>query len=115
MPDYMLLIVYDPSGPSDGSASKQPEHAMLEQEMRARGDYRSGGGLAPVESCVRRVRQQAGRSVVLDGPFAETKEALGGYFVVSCSEDEALAYAAKIPVNNRSWVEVRRLGIHRPL
>ena len=115
VPDFMLLIVYDPSAPADGSPSKQPEHAALEQEMRARGDYRGGGGLAPVEAYVRRVRQQAGRSVVLDGPFAETKEALGGYFIVNCSEAEALAYAARVPVDSRSWFEVRRLGIHRPL
>ena len=113
MPDFMLLIVYDPSAPSDGSPSKQPEHAKLEQEMRARGDYRSGGGLAPVATYVRRVRQQAGGPVTLDGPFAETKEAVGGYFVVNCSEAEALAYAARIPVDSRSWVEVRRLGIYR--
>ena len=113
MPDFMLLIVYDPSLPSDGSPSKQPEHAKLEQEMRARGDYRSGGGLAPVETYHRRVRQQSGGPVTLDGPFVETKEALGGYFVVNCSEAEALAYAARIPVDSRSWVEIRRLGIYR--
>ena len=82
--------------------------------MRARGDYLSGGGLAPLSTYGRRVRQGSGRPLVLDGPFAETKEALGGYFVVNCSEAEALDYASRIPVDNRSWVEVRLCGIYRP-
>ena len=110
MATYMLAIVYDPSVPSDGSPSKQPEHAALEQEMRARGIYRSGGGLAPVEYFVKRVRE----GVASDGPFAETKEALGGYYAVECSEAEAMEWAKRIPVDNRSWVEVRLLGVYRP-
>lgn len=114
MPTYMLLIAYDPSIPADGSPSRQPEHAQLEQEIRARGDYLSGAGLAPVDRYARRIRQQAGRPLVIDGPFIESKEALGGYYVVNCSETEALEYAARIPVDNRSYVEIRLVGIYRP-
>ncbi len=115
MPTYMLLIMYDPSIPDDGSPSRQPEHAQIEQQMRAHGDYLSGGGLAPLSAYARRVRRQGGaQPLVLDGPFAETKEALGGYYVVNCSEAEALAYATGIPVDSRSWVEVRLCGIFRP-
>ena len=114
MAAYMLAIIYDPTVPSDGSASKQPEHAALEQEMRGKGQYQSGGGLAPVEYFVKKVAQRGGQAVVSDGPFAETKEALGGYYVVECSEADALGWAKRIPVDNRSWVEVRLLGVYRP-
>jgi hypothetical protein len=57
----MLAIVYDPTLPSDGGPSRQPEHAALEQEMRAKGQYVSGGGLAPVEMWVKNVRQAGGK------------------------------------------------------
>lgn len=110
---YMLAIVYDPSAPSDGSPSKVAEHQKLEAVMRAAGHYRSGGGLAPVEMFAKTVRHDRDEILVSDGPFAETKEALGGYFVVECSEAEALAYAARIPVDNRSHVQVRQVFIYR--
>ena len=111
---YMLAIVYDHSIPSDGSPSKQPEHAKLEQEMREKGQYVSGGGLAPVDRFVKNVRHESSGVVVTDGPFAETREVLGGYFVVECSADEALEWAKRIPVENRSYVQVRALGVYRP-
>ena len=105
---FMLLINYDPTVPSDGSPSKQPEHAKLSAEMRERGHHRSGAGLWPVEAYVRRFRPGKG---VTDGPFAETREVLGGYYVVDCSEEEALEYAARIPVDSRAWIEIRKMGI----
>jgi hypothetical protein len=111
----MLAIVYDHSIPSDGSPSKQPEHAKLEQEMREKGHYVSGGGLAPVGMFVKSVKHEGGQAVVTDGPFAETREVLGGYYVVECSETEAVEWAKRIPVDNRSHVQVRVLGIYRPL
>jgi hypothetical protein len=114
MPLFMLLINYDPTVPSDGSPSRQPQHAALTEEMRLHGHYRNGGGLAPVERYVKRLTRAGGKPVFLDGPFAETREALGGYFLVECSEEEALAYAERLSVNNRSWVEVRRVGIYVP-
>lgn len=113
MTTYMLLIEYDPTVPAGEGPSRQPEHARLAEAMRERGHYVSGAGLAPTSMYSRRVRRDGGNPVVLDGPFAETKEALGGYFVVECSEDEAMDYAARIPVDERSWVEVRRVGIYQ--
>jgi len=114
MPTYMLLINYDPTQPSDGSPSKQPEHAKLMEEMRSHGHHRSGGGLAPASMYARRVVQQTdGQPLLIDGPFAETKEVVGGYYVVDCSEDEAIDYARRIPVDSRSWIEIRRLGVYQ--
>jgi len=110
---YLLAIVYDPSNPPTGP-SKQPEHAALEREMRAAGHYLSGSGLQGAEQFSKRVHRRGGRPMVSDGPFAETREALGGYFIVECSEDEAIEWAKRIPVDEDSFVEVRRVFIYRP-
>jgi hypothetical protein len=61
------------------------------------------------------VRRREGKPIVSDGPFPETKEALGGFFVVECDLEQAVELAAKIDVDPRSWIEVRRIGIWRPL
>jgi hypothetical protein len=61
---------------------------------------------------LRQVR--AGKLLTSDGPFAESKELLGGYYIVDCSEEEALAIAARIPVERRSWVEVRQIALFHP-
>ena len=54
------------------------------------------------------VRIRNGETLVTDGPFAETKEQLGGYYVLDCENiDEALAYAAKIPAAESGSIEVR--------
>jgi hypothetical protein len=108
MPLFMIAICYDPTIASDGSPSRQAEHARLTEEMRGKGHYVSGAGLAPLDMYAKRVYQRRERPVVVDGPFAETKEAIGGYFIVDCTGEEALEYAGRIPVNNRSWLEVRR-------
>jgi len=103
----MLAIMYDPTVPSDGSPSRQKLHAALADEMREAGHSRGGAGLAPVENYRKKIIVEDGRQLVSDGPFAETREVLGGYFVVDCSEAEAIAYAKRISLDNRSWVEIR--------
>jgi hypothetical protein len=108
---YMLLICYDPTverTPAE-PASLQPQHAALEQEMRTEGIFVSGGALMPPEIAPRvRVR----RGNVVDGPFAETKELLGGYYVVECADAaDAARQAARIPVDSRSWIEIRQLPL----
>jgi hypothetical protein len=104
---YMLAIMYDPTLPPDGISSRQKLHAALAEEMRAAGHSRGGGGLAPVESYRKRIVIDNGEFVVSDGPFAETHEVLGGYFLVECSEAEAIAWAKRIEHDARSWVEIR--------
>ena len=111
MATFMLSLIYDPSVPSDGSPSKQTEHAALTEEMRLNGHHVSGGGLLPVEQYARRYYRRNNKPVLVDGPFTETKEALGGYFIVDCDEAQALEYASRVPVNNRSWVEVRKIFV----
>lgn len=112
---YMLMICYDPSVPQDpDEPNRQPEHAALEQEMRENGAYAGGAGLFPVEMATR-VSHKGGEVIVTDGPFAETKESIGGFFVVDCeTSEEALAYAKRISTDNRSWVEVRPVAPWHP-
>jgi hypothetical protein len=111
---YMFLISYDRSIPIDPAETNlQPRHAELEQELRERGVYGGGAALMPVEG-VPTVRVKNGRASV-DGPFAETKEVVGGYYVIDCNDgEEAVAMAARIPVSSRSWVDVRPLALWRP-
>lgn len=109
---YMLMINYDPSIPFEGRVL-QPEHARLEAELRERGLFVSGAGLMPVEAGGS-FRMRGGRTLATDGPFAETKEVAGGYYIVDCSEAEALEIAARIPVEKRSWVDVRRIALFHP-
>ncbi len=69
----------------------------------------SAGGLEPPDSATT-VRLQEGRRVVQDGPFADTKEQLGGYFVIDVADlDEALAWAERCPSAGYASVEVRPL------
>ncbi|MEX1255258.1 MAG: YciI family protein [Dehalococcoidia bacterium] len=111
---YMLMICYDPSVPADPAEQNlQPEHAKLENELRERGTFVSGAGLWPAETA-KTVRLQDAKPVTMDGPFAETKEAVGGYYIVDCDEGEAIAIAARLPVESRARVQVRAIAPFHP-
>ena len=112
MPIYMLNICYDPTAPPPSGPSNQPQHAALEAELREQGVYVGGAGLFPVGHLpALRLRG----SKALDGPFTESKEALGGFFVVECDDyEQAKTIAERIAVNERSWIEIRQVGIWRP-
>ena len=110
---YMLMICYDPTQESDGTF-RQPEHAALEQEMREAGKFEGGAGLYLVDDATI-VRHEGDEAIVTDGPFVETKEAVGGYFMVNCeTKEEAVAYAKRISVDSRSWVQIRPVALHHP-
>ena len=107
---YILLIHGDESGwdaLSDAErAARYERYGSLQAEMEQRGHYVGGDEIASAnEGKVVRVRE--GRPVVTDGPFAETKEQFGGYFVVDCDLETALGYAAKIPAAEGGAIEVR--------
>jgi hypothetical protein len=79
----------------------------LSQELTARGQYLGGFPLYPSSSATS-VRVREGKRVVTDGPFAETREQLGGYMIIDVKDlDEALAIAARVPLARTSTVEVR--------
>jgi hypothetical protein len=79
----------------------------LAQELRARGQYLGGFPLHPSSSATS-VRVRDGKPLVTDGPFAETREQLGGYMLIDVEDLEtAIAIAARVPLARTSTVEVR--------
>lgn len=87
-------------------AAQYERYGTLQGEMEDRGHHVAGDEVAAA-STAKLVRVRDGDTVVTDGPFAETKEQFGGYFVVECDLDTALGYAAKIPAAEGGTIEVR--------
>ena len=109
MPQYMLLIYSsDEARPSDAELqAEMPKWFEYTQALQESGAMVAGDALQPVETATT-VRVREGETVISDGPFAETKEALGGYYLVDVPDlDAALAWAAKIPNVGYGSVEVR--------
>jgi hypothetical protein len=110
---YMLLIYSDEQAwatmPDEERNELIKEYFALTNELREKGEYVAGAPLQPT-SVATTVRVRDGEQLVTDGPFAETKEQLGGYFLVDTeSVDEALEWAAKIPAARHGTIEVRPL------
>lgn len=115
---YMLLIYSNPAlEPQFGTPAFNDMMAgyfALNQRMAADGVLRTGDGLKGVETATS-LRVTAGKVVTMDGPFAETKEHLGGYYVIEVANlDDALKYAAMIPSAKYGTVEVRPLMDYNP-
>ncbi len=111
MPQYMLLIYGDPSlAPAHGSPEAEAEMGRwmgYTQSMRDAGVFIAGDALHGAETAST-VRVPNGERVVTDGPFAETKEVLGGYYVLDLPDlDAALTWAEQAPHIARGSVEVR--------
>jgi hypothetical protein len=105
---YMLLI-YGAEGALDEAARAAcyVESAALARDLAATGHYRAASPLHPVAAATS-VRVRDGKRLVTDGPFAETREQLGGYYIVEARDlDEAIAIAARIPGAEWGTVEVR--------
>ena len=108
---YMLLIYDDESTWSSMSQEQQntvmSEYMAYTQALRDAGKLVAGDALQPTGTA-KSVRVRDGDVGTTDGPFAETKEQLGGYYLVDVdSEDEALEWAAKIPSARFGTIEVR--------
>lgn len=105
---YMLLI-YTPenSWTEDEREHCFEESTKLTHDLHAKGKYLGASPLLPV-SAAASVRVRNGKRVVTDGPFAETREQLGGYFLVDAADlDEAIEIAGRIPGARKGTVEVR--------
>ena len=109
MPQYLVAIYrpekYDPASEDEAMGR---EIDALNHEMKAAGVRVFAGGLQP-ESSARSLRlQPAGKVLITDGPYAETKEHIGGFWVLKASDlGEALAWGRKAAVACRASVEVR--------
>ena len=112
---YIALIY---SAPGSGPAPGSPEMNEMMQGYYAAGEkYRADGVMVagePLEetSQATTIRRRDGKLETMDGPFAETKEALGGFYIFDCENlDDALKYAAMIPTVDYGCVEVRPLMV----
>jgi hypothetical protein len=105
---YMLLVYLDENAMTDEERDHcYVESAQLTQDLNATGQYLSASPLHPVATATS-VRVREGRRVVTDGPFAETREQLGGYYVIEARDlDEAISIAEKVPPVRFGTVEIR--------
>lgn len=108
---YMLLIYSnEDSGPQPGTEEFGPYmggYQTFTQEMKESGRLVAGDALQPVATATT-VSVRNGKTETMDGPFAETKEQLGGYYLLECKDlDDAIACAAKIPTADHGRIEVR--------
>jgi hypothetical protein len=105
---YMLLIYLHEHALDEAEREAcYRESIQLAHELRAVGQYLDAAPLQPVSTAAS-VRVREGRRLVTDGPFAETREQLGGFFMIEAKDlDEATAVAARIPMARKGTVEVR--------
>jgi hypothetical protein len=105
---YLLLVYTDEKAWTVGEREKCiGESTQLIHDLHATGQYVGASPLQPVATA-RSVRVRDGKRLVTDGPFAETHEQLGGYFMIEARDlDEAVAIAARIPGARKGTVEVR--------
>ncbi|HEU5422167.1 MAG TPA: YciI family protein [Nitrolancea sp.] len=110
-----LLMLFD----GDGTSARQQTddlptiiaaHERFTDELRAGGQYVAAGGLQPRETATT-VRVRNGETLISDGPFAEAKEQVGGFYMVEAADlDEALALAARVPYTDTyAAIEIRPL------
>jgi hypothetical protein len=112
---YLMLIYHSEAEwgkmkPTDETAIYQ-EYGQLMGDLTEKGKFLGGSQLKPTATATT-VRVRDGKRVVTDGPFAETKEQLGGYILVNANDlDEAIAIAARIPSARNGTIEVRPLMV----
>lgn len=108
---YILLIYanegeWEAKGPSERQ-TVIAEHGALDAELVRAGKWKACDALQPTRTATT-VRIRDGKSLVTDGPYAETKEQLGGFYVIEARDlDDAIAIAARIPPARWGAVEVR--------
>ena len=105
---YMLLVYLDEQGLSETEREHcYVESAQLAQDLNSSGQYLSAGPLHPTSTATS-VRVRQGKRLVTDGPFAETREQLGGYYLVEARDlDEAIGIAERVPIARVGTIEIR--------
>jgi len=105
---YMLLIYSDEQVWSESAREHcYVESAQLAQDLNANGKYLAANPLHPISTATS-VRVRDGKPLITDGPFAETREQLGGYFLIEAKDlDEAIGIALRIPGARVGTVEIR--------
>ena len=105
------LLIYTPEPtedvPPEAIAAQMAAYDGFTEHLRGRGAMKAGEALQAVATATT-VRVVDGKTITTDGPFAETKETLGGFYLVEAADlDEAIAYAAMIPGARSGAIEVR--------
>ena len=105
---YMLLMYFDEQAITDEERQKcYLASAEVARELDAQGKYVAASPLYPVATATS-LRVSSGKRMITDGPFAETREQLGGFFVIEAENlDEAIEIAARIPAGQWGGVEIR--------
>jgi len=110
---YMLLIYLDENALNDTEREEcYAESTQLAHDLNANGFYLAANPLQPTSTATS-VRIRDGNKLVTDGPFAETREQLGGYYLVEAKDlDTALGIAARIPCAKSGSIEVRPVMVY---
>jgi hypothetical protein len=105
-----LLLIYDTEVGTD-RPELRAEYRKFTEEIIASGHYAGGNALQPVTTATS-VRVRDGKTMLTDGPFAETREQLAGYYLIeAATPDEAKAIAARIPSSRHGTIEVRPVWV----
>ena len=113
---YLLMIYRNEAdlGKMDAAARKAmtAEYGAFTQSIIQSGHFKAGDGLQPTSTATT-VRVREGKTLTTDGPFAETREQLGGYYLIEAKDlDTALSIAARIPGARTGSIEVRPIMIY---
>ena len=110
---YMLLVM-EPTGQREARPLPEGHEAYdrmvrFGEGLRAKGILKASDSLGPTSKGTR-VQVRVGKRSLVDGPFAEAKEIVGGFFLLDCSKDEAIAAATTCPAAEFATIEVREVG-----
>jgi hypothetical protein len=106
-PMRYLILIHENEATAPHDEAEFQRWMEYTERLKASGCYLGGEALQPTSTATT-VRVKNGKTLTTDGPFAETKEQLGGFYLVKCRDlDEALKWAAQIPSADRGPVEVR--------
>ena len=105
---YMMLVYLDENALSETERERcYVESVRLTQDLNAQGKYLMASPLHPIATATS-VRLRDGQRLVTDGPFAETREQLGGFYLIDAQDlDEAITIAERIPVAKVGTIEIR--------
>jgi len=108
---YLLLIYQSEAATKTRSEAEAKamfaEYGQLTQSIKESGHYKGGNPLQPIATATT-VQVRDGKTLTTDGPFAETREQLGGYYLIDAAHlDDAIAIAARIPAARHGSIEIR--------